>query len=779
MVRQVVYTNSVEMFFAVLSSFAASILAPWVHRSTGRLAGWVLALLPLGLALYFAGFLPDIASGRVFVFSYRWAPSLGINFSFLLDGLGLLFAMLISAVGALIVIYASGYLSGHSQLGRFYLYLLMFMGSMLGIVLADNLMTLFLFWELTSLSSYLLIGFDHEREEARAAALQALLVTGGGGLALLAGFLLLGEAGGSLEISALLENGDGVRSHSLYPAVLLLVLAGAFTKSAQVPFHFWLPNAMVAPTPVSAYLHSATMVKAGVYLIARLTPVLGGTELWTVTLTAAGATTMIAGALLALRQTDLKLILAYLTVSALGIMVLFVGLGTTEAILAAVVFLLGHALYKGALFLVVGIIDHETGTRDVRQLGGLRSAMPVTATITAFAALSLAALPPAFGFIGKELLLENALSADAVSAWLTAGLVLASSIFVAAAGVVAIQPFFGKSTETPKPAREALPVLWLAPMLLAGFGLLFGLMPSLTERPLLHAAVGAITREPVSFHLAIWHGFNLALALSAVSLGLGAALYAGRRQARSVATRLQITPAWGPQHWYNHLLAGMSALARRQTELLQNGYLRVYLLIVVAATIALAVTKLFKAIGAVDLTAELDVRLYEGIFAALIPAGALTAITSRSRLSAVAALGVVGYSVGVIFVLFSAPDLAMTQFMVETLTVILFVLVFYHLPRFTAFSSQLVLVRDAVTALAFGGLITVIVSVGSGIQLYPKISDYFIENSLPLAHGRNVVNTILVDFREFDTFGEITVLAVAGIGVYALLRLRPRKENGS
>lgn len=767
------------MLFAVLSGFAAAIVAPWVYRINGRVAGWLFAAVPFALAIYFVASITATASGTVFSLSHDWAPSLGIKLSFLLDGLSLLFAILISGVGVLVVIYSGVYLAGHPHLGRFYAYILMFMGSMLGLVLADNLITLFVFWELTSLSSYLLIGFDHERETARAAALQALLVTGGGGLALLAGFLLVGHIAGTMEISSLLRSGDVIRSHPLYAWVVLLVLAGAFTKSAQVPFHFWLPNAMVAPTPVSAYLHSATMVKAGVYLLARLTPILGGTETWMMALTTAGATTMILGAFLALRQTDLKLILAYLTVSALGILVLFIGLGTSESIIAAVVFLLGHALYKGALFLVVGIVDHETGTRDARELSGLRSAMPLTATIAALAALSLAALPPAFGFIGKESLLEASLSAEAGAGLLTLALLLASIVFVAAAGITAIRPFFGKKTETSKRAHEAPPRLWLPPMLLACLGILFGIIPSLVEGPLLRSAVQAVVGKSVNFDLALWHGFNLPLALSAVSVACGAALYAARRHARDAAARLQITFAWGPQHWYNHLLAGMNHVARRQTQLLQNGYLRFYLLIIVAATVALAIGKLFSAVGTIDVTRKLDVRFYEWIVAGLIPMGALTAIMSRSRLGAVAALGVVGYSVGFIFVLFSAPDLAMTQFMVETLTVILFVLVFYHLPRFTAFSTRMELGRDAVTALAFGALITIIVSTGAGIQLYPKISGYFIENSLPLAHGRNVVNAILVDFRGFDTFGEITVLAVAAVGVYALLKQRPRKKNRS
>jgi multicomponent Na+:H+ antiporter subunit A len=766
------------MLFAVLSAFAASIVAPWVYWINGRAAGWLLAAVPFGLTMYFALFIAATASGNVFSLSSDWAPSLGIKFSFLLDGLSLLFAILISGVGALVVIYSAVYLAGHPYLGRFYAYILMFMGSMLGLVLADNLITLFVFWELTSLSSYLLIGFDHDQETTRAAALQALLVTSGGGLALLAGFLLIGDIAGSMELSSLLRSGDVIRAHPLYAWVVLLVCVGAFTKSAQVPFHFWLPNAMVAPTPVSAYLHSATMVKAGVYLLARLTPILGGTETWMIALMTAGATTMIVGAFLALRQTDLKLILAYLTVSALGILVLFIGLGTSEAIVAAIVFLLGHALYKGALFLVVGIVDHETGTRNARELGGLRSAMPVTAIIAAFAALSLAALPPAFGFIGKELLLDAALGAEAGAGLLTLALLLASIVFVAAAGIVAIRPFFGKKSETSKRAHEAPPGLWLPPMLLACFGILFGIMPSLVDGPILRSAVQAISRKSVTVDLALWHGFNLPLALSVLSLACGAALYAARRHAHAAA-RLQITSAWGPQQWYNHVLAGMNHVAQRQTRLLQSGYLRFYLLIIVAATVALAVVKLFSAIGSIDVTSDLDLRFYEWIVAGLIPAAALTAIMSRSRLGAVAALGVVGYSVGFIFVLFSAPDLAMTQFMVETLTVILFVLVFYHLPRFSAFSTQMELFRDAVTALAFGALITIIVSIGAGIQLYPKISDYFIENSLPLAHGRNVVNAILVDFRGFDTFGEITVLAVAAVGVYALLKQRPRKKNRS
>jgi multicomponent Na+:H+ antiporter subunit A len=533
---------------------------------------------------------------------------------------------------------------------------------------------------------------------------------------------------------------------------------------------------MEAPTPVSAYLHSATMVKAGVYLLARLSPGLGGTELWLYTLSAAGAVTMVTGTFLALRQTDMKRLLAYLTVSALGMLILFLGIGTTRAIAGAIVFLLAHALYKGALFLVAGIIDHETGTRDVNNLGGLRSAMPITAAAAVLAALSLASLPPTLGFIGKEMLLEASLQTNE-SLIITIALMLASSIYVATAGIIGIRPFFGKKLATPGPPQEASPGLWLAPALLAVLGVVFAIMPSLVEDSLLRPAVEAVTREPVALHLTLWHGVNLPLALSALSLAAGLAIYAGLKPVLHALSRLQITSPWGPQHWYSLLLNGLNVLAQRQTQLLQSGYLRYYLLIIIVTTLGLAGSKLFIGIGSASITASFDARFYEWVIAGLILLAAFVATVSRSRLGAVAALGVVGYGVALIFVFFGAPDLAMTQFMIETLTVILFVLVFYHLPRFTFLADRFAVGRDALLALAAGGLVTTVVSIGSGIQLYPKISDYFIDNSVPLAHGRNIVNVILVDFRGFDTLGEITVLAVAGIGVYGLLKLKPGKKE--
>jgi multicomponent Na+:H+ antiporter subunit A len=403
--------------------------------------------------------------------------------------------------------------------------------------------------------------------------------------------------------------------------------------------------------------------------------------------------------------------------------------------------------------------------------------MPITATAAGVAALSLAALPPTLGFIGKEMLLEATLAANVAGLILTVALVFASAIFVATAGIVGVRPFFGKKATNPKQPHEAPPNLWLAPILLSALGILFAAMPSVLEDSLLRPAAEAIAREPVTLDLALWHGLNPPLALSVVSLGFGLAIYAGLKPVLYALSRPQIASRWGPQHWYGLILAGLNVLAQRQTQLLQSGYLRYYLIIIIVTTLGLAGSKLFIGIGSASFTPNSGARFYEWLVAGLILLAAFAAVVSRSRLGAVAALGVVGYGVAVIFVFFGAPDLAMTQFMIETLTVILFVLVFYHLPRFAILSDRFAVARDALLALAVGGLITAIVSIGSGIQLYPKISQYFIDNSLPLAHGRNIVNVILVDFRGFDTLGEITVLAVASIGVYALLKLKLGKED--
>jgi len=736
-------------------------------------AGWALALPLLALTVYFARFAPAISSGETFQFHRDWVPTLGVNLTFSLDGLSLLFALLITGIGALVLIYAGGYMAGRPYRGRFFGLLLLFMASMLGLVLADNLLLLYVFWELTSLSSYFLIGFDHKRAEARAAALQALLVTAAGGLALLAGVILLGQAGGSLQLSTLLTQGDQLRSDPLYAPALLLIVVAAFTKSAQFPFHFWLPGAMEAPTPVSAYLHSATMVKAGVYLLARLSPALGGTPLWFGLVAGGGALTMVLAGLLALFQTDLKRILAYSTVSALGLMVLLLGVGTSGAVQGCLVFLLAHALYKGALFMIAGIVDHETGTREVDQLGGLASKMPLTAAAGALAAMSLAGFGPVLSFIGKEMIFETLLAAQS---WLLlAAAVLAGGFFATVAALVGLRPFHGQHNPTPRPPHEASLNLLLGPLLLAIAGVAGGLFPDGLAERLIAPAVSAVWGQTEDVHLVLWHGFNLALLLSVVSLVIGIVFYLGWDGLRRNKARLEPLFRIGPARGYELGMQGLSQVAVGTTRLLQSGYLRYYLMITVATTVGLTAYALVGS-GMVAMAFDpWDLRLYEAGLAGLILLAILSAVLFETRLAAIAALGVVGYGVAIVFVLFGAPDLAMTQFLVETLTVILFVLVFYHLPESQIVSDTSARWRDALLAATAGALMTVLV-LASTAENYAPISSFFEEYSVTLGHGRNVVNVILVDFRALDTLGEITVLSVAAIGVYGLLKLRPRTD---
>ncbi len=765
------------MLAAVLSGFALSLAAPWVQRVGRGATGWLIALLPLGLTAYFAGLLDMVRRGEVVRVVYDWLPSLGLRLSFYVDGLSLLFALLITGIGALVMVYAGAYLPTR-DLGRFYPLILIFMASMLGLVAADNLIALYVFWELTSISSYLLIGFTHDSPTARAAALQALLVTTGGGLAMLAGIVLLGQVGGSFELSDLLTRGAVIQDHPLYPAILGLMLLGAFTKSAQFPFHFWLPGAMEAPTPVSAYLHSATMVKAGVYLLARLSPILGGHEAWRTSVTTVGLVTMLVGGFLAITQTDLKRTLAYSTVSALGALVMLLGLGTTYAVQAAMTFLLAHALYKGALFMAAGVIDHETGTRDVERLRGLRKAMPLTAGITALAAVSLAGLPPTLSFIGKEMLLEATLREPASLA-LTPFAVLGGAFFVTVAGIVGVRPFFGEARPTPKPAHEAGVGLLLGPAVLAILALLLGLAPDLIGGWTISAAVSAILGRVETVHLALWHGVNVALALSGLSLLVGWLAYRGWANLRATALRFDPVLARGPQRWYDLALVGLQRLAVLQTRVLQNGQLRYYVLTILGTLVALVG---YTLIAHTQLPTRLrltwnDLRFYEVALAVLILLATLTAVRTSSRLTAIIALGVVGYSVTLIYVLFGAPDLAMTQVLIETLTVVLLVLVVYHLPPFGALSSQAARARDMVIALTAGVLMTLMVLMVMNIPTNQSVARYYAEQSLPLAYGRNIVNVLLVDFRAFDTLGEITVLTLAAAGVYALLRLRPGRDE--
>ena len=761
------------MLTVLLVSFAVALAAPLVHRALGDRAGWALALLPAGLFAFFAGQAGRVTAEGAVLESTPWVPSFGVDVTLYLDGLSLLFALLITGLGALVVVYAGGYLKGDRDLGRFYLALLLFMSAMLGLVLSSNLIALFVFWELTSFSSYLLIGYKHDYEESRRSALQALLVTGGGGLALLAGFVLLGIiGGGTFELRELMADPEAVRAHALYPAAFALVALGALTKSAQFPFHFWLPNAMAAPTPVSAYLHSATMVKAGIYLLMRLDALLGGTALWTYTLSTAGLVTMLLGAVWALRQTDLKKTLAYSTVTALGTLTLLVGLSFEASIQAAVVFLLVHALYKGALFMIAGSVDHETGTRDVRTLGGLRKAMPFTFGAAALAGLSMAGVPPLFGFVGKELAYKAKLGFEGADVLLPGAAVLANALTLAAAGVVVLRPFFGALGQTPRDAHEAPPSMWIGPAVLAAVGLVFGLLPTLLPAPLVTSAVSATLGYAVDVKLSLWYGFGTALYLSILTVALGAVAYWQWDRVRGALARLDPLTRAGPERGYEKALDGMLGVAGWQTRLLQNGSLRGYLIWLLAAVVVLPGATLLLKHGLPALETDwAEVLPHEWALAGLVVAGALAAAASRSRMLAVAALGAVGFSVALIFLGLGAPDLAMTQMLVETLIVVIILLVLRHLPVIRAERAEGGLSRAASAALAAGAgaLVTGLALAVAAVPFDPSVSTYFAQESVPGGFGRNVVNVILVDFRALDTLGEVTVLAVAALGAHVLV----------
>jgi len=748
----------------ILSPFLALPLVSWLGGK-GRWRSFLPALIPATLCAYFTYTSFLVSSTGPFSVSVPWASALNLSLSFRFDGVSTLFAILIAAVGTFIVLYAAKYFEHHRDAGKFNAALFAFMGSMLGLVLIDNVIALFVFWELTGFTSYLLIGFEHERADARRAATQALLVTGGGGLALLAAAILMLQAGGTAQLSELVQKGS-LAADPVYVGIVSLLLLAAFTKSAQFPFHFWLPNAMQAPTPVSAYLHSATMVKAGVYLVARMTPIVGGTLLWTGSIAIVAAVTMVVGAVRALLETDLKRILAYSTVSALGIMMLLFAIGTPQTIAAGLTYLLAHACYKGALFLVAGAVEHETGARDASVLAGLRRPMPATAMAAGLAAASMAGIPLFGGFIAKEQMYDSIRIAALPGMWsevLTITAVGASMCLGAAGLIAGIAPFRGHSMLTP--ALHDAPVsLWGGPMILGVAGVMLGLFPSLFSAPIALAGV-AINRTISGSELALWHGFTITLALSAVTLAGSMVLFTYRQRLWQIAWPSSLQA----ERLYSGTLSALDGVSRRIGPVLQSASLRSYVLVVALTAVGFVTTALAMERVLPVARRSTAVQFHEGVLAALVVAGALSAALARSNMTAVLSLGVVGYGVAVMYALLGAPDLAMTQFAVETLTVVIFVLVFSKLRGFGDLSSRSVKVRDALVAIALGTVVTTLVLFIGASGTTSRLSAYFADAAPRLAHGFNVVNVILVDFRGFDTMGEITVLVTVAIGVRALL----------
>ncbi|ARM87566.1 Na+/H+ antiporter subunit A [Rhizobium sp. CIAT894] len=766
-------------FLALCLPLAGALAAPFVIRIFGANGAWLLAIAPLLAFLHFLRFIPKIARGEVVTGGYAWVPSFNLSFSWFLDGLSLAFALLITGIGTLIVLYAGGYLKGHKDQGRFFSFIFLFMGAMLGVVVSDSFLMLFVFWELTSITSFLLIGFDHERAAARRAALQALVVTGGGGLCLLAGLLLLWNITGVTRMSQLMGFGDLLRESPFYLAVLILVLGGAFTKSAQFPFHFWLPNAMEAPTPVSAYLHSATMVKAGVYLLMRLNPIMGATTAWEILLPFFGGLTLVVGAALAVGQADLKLKLAYSTVSSLGLLVMLIGFGSEYAVAAAALYLVAHCLFKGALFMVAGIIDHETGTRDITRLGGLMRAMPLTSIIAVAAAFSMAGLPPFFGFLAKEEIYAALVGGDVRALTFTAITVFGNALMFAVAFAVGLKPFLGKPLETPKHPHEAPVLLWLGPAVLAALGMFAAVFSNFTHAVLSSPIAAAIRQTPADIDISLVLHPGLPLGLSALTILLGIGVYRQLAPARSAMARFLSAAGSGPDHGFDLAVSGLVRFAGRLTRVLQPGRLQIY---VTCTFLAVAAVLLIPPVVHGELPHPpawpTDVRLHEWAVLLIAAFGLAAVLVARDRLTAIVSLGIQGFAVAIIFLLFGAPDLAFTQFMVETLSVVILALVMTRL-RLSPGDRRPLAHRlfDGALALACGLGFTLLLMRATQAPFNDALTLFFNAYSKSIAHGANVVNVIIVDFRGTDTLGEIAVVAVTGLAILALIRIRAGSER--
>jgi multicomponent Na+:H+ antiporter subunit A len=662
---------------------------------------------------------------------------------------------------------------------KFYLYLMLFSAAMLGLVLSANLIQLFIFWELTSFLSYFLISFFHEKESARKAAFQSLYITGFGGLAMLAGIILLGSVVDSYSLQDWINGADSIRQSNFYLPGLLLILLGVFTKSAQFPFHFWLPGAMQAPAPVSSYLHSATMVKAGVFLLARLSPVLGGTNEWIYIVSLIGVVTMLTGSYFAITQTDLKGILAYTTINALGVLVLLLGINTSESIKAAMLFLFIHAFYKATLFMVAGLIEKKTGTRELSKLGGLVKYMPFTFIIALLALLSMAGLPPLLGFLGKELIYEAKVQSPGIAS-LVLILGVTSNVFMVAVSLFfARKVFLGKPNTFEKKPDEKGAAFLIGPGILVLLSLVLGLFPGNLGTAVIKPALSAVSTEMIDVKLKLWHGFNQVLFLSLLTVFLGVMLYWAMlkkkmlldtwRKVNSVIFSIELDEVFA---W---VMDKFVQVAQFKTKTVQHGYHRYYILTIIVFTSLLLWFQVF-AIRSWEFGMSFSLKpFYISGLAVVILGAAITSAISRSRILTIISMGVAGYGISLIFMYYSAIDLAITQILVETLTVVMFMAILQKLPRFAVLSSKRTRFRDFIIALSFGAVMTVLAIKAVNVNLNPTISKFFVENSYSKAFGENVVNVILVDFRALDTLGEVTVLTIAATGVFLLLKTKNKK----
>ncbi|MEB1808142.1 MAG: Na+/H+ antiporter subunit A [Bacillaceae bacterium] len=797
------------LHWATVAPFLLAILVPFLYKYIRNIhTGWFVLALPVFLFIYFIQFLPVTSNGNVVKHTVPWVPSLGINFTVYVDGLSLLFLLLITGIGSLVVLYSIYYLSKKTEsLNNFYVYLLMFMGAMLGVVISDNLIVLYVFWELTSLASSLLISYWFHREKSIYGAQKSMLITVFGGFAMLGGFSLLYVMTNTFSIRGIIEQAAVIANDPLILPAMLLILLGAFTKSAQFPFHIWLPDAMEAPTPVSAYLHSATMVKAGIYLVARLTPVFGGLPEWFWIISVFGIFTLLWGSVSAVRQKDLKSILAFSTISQLGLIMSLLGLGSASlyygtgteaalyysaATLAAVFHLINHATFKGGLFMAVGIIDHETGTRDIRKLGGLMAIMPITFTISLIGLAAMAGLPPLNGFLSKEMFFTGILRASELDIFnmQTWGLLfpvvgwIASVFTFVYCTIMFFKTFTGKfkpENFDVKHVHEAPIGMLISPIILVSLVVIFGFFPNLLSYTVIEPAMAAILPglldEGQRFYVNIyhWHGFNTELLMTIGVIGVGVVIYLTAKKWMQLNIYLKERDPLN--YFYDQSLVGLIKGSTSVTQIQMTGLLRDYFAYMITFTVLLlGYTFIRYDVFAIDTINVATISPYMWILTLVFIAATLSVPFINHRITAIIIVGVIGFLLALFFAVFRAPDLVLTQLLVETVMVVLLLLAFYHLPelrkeKFTPrFNGVNLIISIAVgifvTVTAFSSFA---LSTSNGIE---PISQFFVENSYTLAAGKNMVNVILVDFRGLDTLLEVLVLGIAALGVVTLIKLR-------
>lgn len=790
--------------FAIFLPFLAAILIPFIYNKLSRLhIGWIVLAVPAIIFIGLVRYIPAIANGETYLHTINWIPSFNINFNTYLDGLSIIFALLITGIGVLVVLYSIYYLSAEESLKHFYVYLLMFMGAMLGVVFSDHMMVLYAFWELTSISSFLLIAFWYHRKGSRYGAKKSLLITVSGGIAMLAGFLMLHFITDTYSIREVISLIGEHKDHSLYLVAMVLVLLGAFTKSAQFPFHIWLPDAMEAPTPVSAYLHSATMVKAGIYLVARFTPVFGGEESWFWIVTGIGLMTLFWGAFSAIRQTDLKALLAYSTISQLGLIMSLFGISSasfhtdigietalyTQAAFAALFHLVNHSTFKGALFMVVGIVDYQVGTRDIRRLGGLMSLMPISFTIALIGSFSMAGLPPFNGFLSKEMFFTAALNVSnfemfnlqtfgnliPIVAW------IASVFTFIYCMIIVFKTFLGpyQKEKFEKESREAPFGMLVAPITLASFVVAIFLFPNVIGDYIIRPAMASIyplidLSTYTGQNISAWHGFQPELYMTIAIIILGFLLYKYKHLWEDI---YRFFPEkWSLDALYNNILTRSENSTSKINSIYMTGFLRHYLLYIYIFLVVTAGGVLFYT-GAFSFDTSLDapISIFEWTMIIVMIIAGIALLFAKSRLTAIILNGILGFSMAMLFILFRAPDLALTQIVVETVSTALFLLCFYFLPEWkTKPKKAKVNIGHLLISIAVGLTFVLIALSVKSEQLFETISSYF-ENAFELAGGNNIVNAILGDFRAFDTMLEVVVLFIAGIGVYSLIKLKDKK----